>query len=245
MNDHELATTLANQAGKMLAEVRDSLFADGYTSWQVRTEGDMRSHHWLMDQLEQHRPDDAVLSEEGRDNRNRLGDGRVWIIDPLDGTHDFGHPGSGEWAVHVALVENGLPIAAAVSCPILEMDFNTGETELPQPLARDNPLVITSRSNASWAADAARAIDADLAACGSAGVKAMLVVSGQADVYVHGSGLYEWDVCAPAGVAEALGLDVLDLNGATHIYNKERPVCQGLVISRPEYTDAVVDSLRW
>jgi len=71
----------------------------------------------------------------------------------------------------------------------------------------------------------------------------MAVVEGTADVYVHPSGLYEWDVCAPAAVAVAAGLDVSDMNGSDLSYNKVRPVVPGLLISRPEFTSRVRASL--
>ena len=170
---------------------------------------------------------------------------RVWIIDPLDGTRDFCRPGSVEWAVHVALVEDGVPTAAAVSLPPSGGLYGTGISVVKQVAERDRPIVITSRSQWGEAEEVASAIGGVVRSCGSAGVKAMAVVSGSVDVYVHPSGLYEWDACAPAGVAMAAGLDVSGIDGSQLEFNKPRPVVPGLVISRPEYTDRVLGALRW
>lgn len=207
--------------------------------WLLRDEGDRRSHDLLVAELGRCRPGDIILSEEAVDDRRRLTAARTWIIDPLDGTQDYPYGDSIEWAVHVALVEGQEPTAAAVSVPGLDLVAGTGQAIAPLTAARTRPIVVSGRSNAYHAAAVADALDARLTACGSAGVKAMLVVTGEVDVYVHASGLYEWDVCAPAAVAAAAGLVVTDLAGLPIVYNKPQPVVRGLVISRPEYADTV------
>ena len=245
MEDHELAGLLAQEAGDVLLAVLDEGLAAGWTPWQLQDQGDRRAHEHLVTRLADLRPADAVLSEEGSDDPARLAADRVWIIDPLDGTRDFCRPGSVEWAVHVALVEDGVPTAAAVSLPSSGGLYGTGISVVKQVSERDRPIVITSRSQWGEAEEVASAIGGVVRSCGSAGVKAMAVVSGSADVYVHPSGLYEWDACAPAGVARAAGLDVSGIDGSQLEFNKPRPVVPGLVISRPEYTDRVLGALRW
>ena len=245
MGDDELAGLLAQEAGDVLLAVLDEGLAAGWTPWQLQDQGDRRAHEHLMARLAELRPDDAVLSEEGSDDLARLDADRVWIIDPLDGTRDFCRPGSVEWAVHVALVEDGLPTAAAVSLPPSGGLYGTGMSVVGRTPDRDRPVVITSRSQWGEAEEVASAIGGVVRSCGSAGVKAMAVVAGAVDVYVHPSGLYEWDVCAPAGVAMAAGLDVSGLDGSRLAFNKPRPVVPGLVVSRPEYTDRVLGALSW
>jgi|TARA_Y100000310_G_scaffold303947_1_gene342691 3'(2'), 5'-bisphosphate nucleotidase len=209
--------------------------------------GDRAAHDHLVNGLARMRPDDAVLSEEGDDDVRRLSAERVWILDPLDGSRDYGVPGSVEWAVHVALVVNGVPVAAAVDLPAVGRLYGT----LQEPVGggrnrqRDRPIVITSRSQWGEAEHVAAAIGGVVRSCGSAGVKAMAVVEGTADVYVHPSGLYEWDVCAPAAVAASAGLDVCGMDGSDLAYNKARPVVQGLLVTRPDYTSGVRSSLSW
>ncbi len=99
LDDHALAADLAERAGLLLLELR----AEGGDPAALRDAGDKSSHEFLMAELARERPGDAVLSEEGVDNKERLSADRVWIVDPLDGTREFGDPGRTDWAVHVAL----------------------------------------------------------------------------------------------------------------------------------------------
>jgi len=246
MDDHQLAGHLADLAGRALLTLRDDSIAEGVHEWTLRDRGDQLAHDLLVEALTEHRPDDAVLSEEGTDDRKRLGAPRTWIIDPLDGTHYYPYPDSSEWAVHVALVEGGIPTAGAVAWPSMGRLYGTGVSAISTPLATDRELVVVSgRSNTYYASEVAQALKARLTSCGSAGVKAALVVGGQADVYVHASGLYEWDACAPAAVAEAAGLVARELDGGHLEYNKSRPTVEGLVICRPELADTVFETLAW
>ncbi len=242
-DDHRLAADLAEKAGTALSVFRADAAERRLDAWDVRDGGDQLAHTLLVDELAQHRPSDIVMSEEGSDDPRRLEADRTWIIDPLDGTHDFPFPDSIEWAVHVALVQDQLPTAAAVAVPGLDQVFATDSGRFADRGDRNEPLVISGRSNGFLGAEVAEALGGQLTACGSSGVKAMLVVSGIVDVYVHGSGLWEWDVCAPAAVAAASGLVVSDLSGNEIRYNKSEPVVRGLVISRPEYADVTRQTL--
>lgn len=234
-DDHRLASALAETAGRALLDLRNQHHSGGFDPWTLRDQGDQLAHDVLVERLAQHRPDDIVLSEEGTEDRRRLEAERTWIIDPLDGTHDFPFRESFEWAVHVALVGAGRAVAAAVAVPGLDRMFATDVVTMGERRNDDVPLVVCGRSNVYYAAEVADAVGGKVTACGSSGVKAMLVVNGAADVYVHGSGLYEWDVCAPAAVAQAAGLVVTDIHGEEIRYNKPRPIVEGLVISRPEF----------
>src|SRR6201994_4524641 len=118
-DDHVLARDLAGQAGTRLLELR----AQGGDPDVLRKTGDRLSHEFLTAALADVRPGDVVLSEEGADNPARLTARRVWIVDPLDGTREFGEPGRTDWAVHVALWEraqagpSGQLAAGAVALP--------------------------------------------------------------------------------------------------------------------------------
>lgn len=240
-----MAATLASEAGEHLVALRDRLMQNGeWGGWWPEEQGDAEAHTLLMDALRTRRPADGVLSEEGHDDRRRLGHDRVWILDPLDGSSDFGR-GSDEWAVHVALTESGAGLAAAVSLPAVGMVFGTAMPPVVPAVERERLVIVTGRSRVhSDGIRVADALDADLITCGSAGVKAMLVVTGQADSYVHAGPLWEWDVCAPAIVAQAAGLRVTDAFGEPLIYNKNRAVAPGFVVSRPEIADRVLAALR-
>lgn len=239
-----MAATLASEAGEHLVALRDRLIRDGeWGGWWPEEQGDAEAHRLLVDGLRDLRPNDGVLSEEGHDDGHRLAHDRVWIVDPLDGSSDYGR-GSDEWAVHVALTESGSGRAAAVSLPAVGMVFSTAMPPRPAEIDRERPVVVTGRSRVRMdGMRVADALDADLITCGSAGVKAMLVVMGQADSYVHAGPLWEWDVCAPAIVAEAAGLRVSDAYGRPLEYNKPRAVVPGFVVSRPEIADQVLHAL--
>jgi 3'(2'), 5'-bisphosphate nucleotidase len=244
-SDHTVAARLATAAGELLVTLRAELVGGGAPYWQVMDEGDAASHHFLVRELAAIRPDDAVLSEEGRDSRARLSADRVWIIDPLDGTNEFGEPGRPDWAVHVALVSDGRPIAAAVALPAARRTYATEPAPPPPPAADGRRLrVVMSRSRAPHASVVvATALDAELVRLGSAGAKTMAVVTGDADVYVHAGGMYEWDSCAPTAVAAAAGLHVSRIDGSPLRYNRPDPWLPDLLVCRPELAAPVLEAL--
>jgi 3'(2'), 5'-bisphosphate nucleotidase len=207
--------------------------------------GDRSAHELIVRELAQAFPDDAVLSEEGLDHDDRLGAARTWIVDPLDGTREFSEPPRHDWAVHVALVSDERPIAGAVALPALGTTLSTAEPPVVPPRADGPPRLIVSRSRPPAAATiVARALGAELLAMGSAGAKAMAVVLGEADIYAHSGGQYEWDSCAPVAVAAAAGLHVSRIDGSPLRYNQPDPYLPDLLICRPEFADEVLAALR-
>jgi len=242
-SDHELARHGAVVAGRALMELRAEL---GFTNAKrLRDEGDRMSHQLLTALLAEQRPDDAVLSEEGIDDPARLGAHRVWIVDPLDGTREFGEDGRTDWAVHVALIEDGVPIAAAVSLPARDMVMSTSPVP-PQPRRAPGRIrLVVSRSHTPPEAVAvAQELDAELVYMGSAGAKTMAVVLGDADAYVHIGGQYEWDSAAPVGVALAAGLRATRVDGSPMRYNQASPWLPDQVVCRPELHERIVDAVR-
>lgn len=242
--DHVVAGTIAEEAGQLLVELRASRPAD-FDPKVLRDEGDRRSHELIMDRLAQLRPGDAVLSEEGRDDLDRLRHRRVWIIDPLDGTREFGEPPRQDWAVHVALCIDGAPVAGAVALPAQGRLFSTANppAELPPAVAR--PRIAASRSRApAVVAELAAALDADIVYMGSAGAKAMAIISGDVDVYVHAGGQYEWDSAAPVAVAMSAGLHCSRIDGSALLYNSPEPYLPDLLICRPELATRALAALR-
>jgi 3'(2'), 5'-bisphosphate nucleotidase len=225
-------------------QVREEMTARNASSWQVMDTGDIASHRFLVEQLRIARPDDAVLSEEGADDPRRATADRVWIVDPLDGTNEFGERGRHDWAVHVALWERGELTAAAVSLPALGAVFGTDPAPvLPTP-TRERPRLITSRNRAPYAAVlVADALDCDAVRLGSAGAKAMAVVLGEADIYVHDGGMYQWDSAAPAAVALAAGLHATRIDGSPLVYNERDAWLPDFLICRPELADPVLDAI--
>jgi 3'(2'), 5'-bisphosphate nucleotidase len=232
LSDARLAADLAEQAGSLLLALRH---ASGLTGKDLGKRGDTDSNALLLRELGAARPKDAVLSEESADSPERLTADRVWIIDPLDGTREYGMPGRDDWAVHVALWERGAGItAAAVAQPSIDGLYasDTVEAEL-RPRPRRKFLVSDSRPP-EFAPAVAEALGAVLAPMGSAGAKTMAVVRGQADAYLHAGGQWEWDSAAPVGVAVAAGLHASRIDGTPLEYNQEKPYLPDLLICRPE-----------
>ena len=242
-SDSRLAERLATEAGRLLVELRQSMWADGAHSSDVMDHGDLSSHQYIAHQLRLHRPGDAVLDEEAAEDRRRFTNDRVWIIDPLDGTREFGEPGRHDWAVHVALW------IAIISLQGLSPSRRSGWCSPPiQPLCstveRSRPRLVTSRSRAPYAAViVANALDCDAIRLGSAGAKAMAVVLGDADIYLHDGGMYQWDSAAPAAVALAAGLHASRIDGTPLVYNDRDPWLPDLLICRPELASSVLEAL--
>jgi 3'(2'), 5'-bisphosphate nucleotidase len=240
--DHALAAAIAEEAGSLLIELRTS--ADELGTTRLRDEGDARSHRLIAERLAAERPADAVLSEEGVDRRDRLDAQRVWVVDPLDGTREYGERGRTDWAVHVALAVDGVVAAGAVALPARELVLCTEPAPTP-PAGADGPLrVVTSRTRSPWAAAVvADALGAELMPLGSAGAKAMSVVLGEADAYAHAGGMYEWDSAAPVAVAAAAGLHVSRIDGSPLRYNRPDPWLPDLLVCRPELAAPCLEAL--
>ncbi|MFZ6004846.1 MAG: inositol monophosphatase family protein [Actinomycetota bacterium] len=242
--DHELAARAATEAGLLLLDIRASMEAQGEWPELIGDEGDRRAHDLIVELLARERPADAVLSEEGRDDLARLDARRVWIVDPLDGTREFGEPGRSDWAVHVALAIDGVAAAGAVALPARGMTLATEPAPAPPPRWDGPPRLVVSRSRPPYQASLIRqALDGELLPLGSAGAKAMAVVLGEADIYAHAGGQYEWDNAAPAAVAAAAGLHVSRLDGAPLAYNCRDPWLPDLLICRADLAEPVLKAL--
>lgn len=240
MNDAELAAHLAADAGRILLEVRESGRHHGKDLGRA---GDAEANAVLVAALRELRPDDGLLSEEEKDNPLRLNKNRVWIVDPVDGTREYGE-GRTDWAVHVALAVGGLAEIGAVALPGLGMVLRT---DRPQPLAQgaERPRMVVSRTRpAREAVAVCEAIGGELVPMGSAGAKAMAVVRGEAEIYLHTGGQYEWDSCAPVAVARAHGLHCSRVDGSPLVYNRADTYMPDLLICRPEWSARVLDEVR-
>jgi 3'(2'), 5'-bisphosphate nucleotidase len=240
-DDHLLAAWLATTAGELLLEVRK----EGLEGKELKDAGDLASHHLLMELIASARPGDAILSEEGRDDKARLGADRVWIIDPLDGTREFSEPPRDDWAVHVALWQGGDLVAGAVAQPGLGTTFHTGEPPVVPPRTSDRPRIAVSRTRPPAFVEAlAEEIGADLVPMGSAGAKVISVARDVTDAYVHAGGQYEWDSAAPVAVARAAGLFTSRVDGSPLEYNQDEVLLPDLIVCRPELADPIVAFVR-
>lgn len=242
--DHQLAARIATAAGRLLVDLRAQMVSDGRRAADLKAEGDARSHELLMAALAEAAPGDAVLSEEGAADPARLTADRVWIVDPLDGTREFSEPPRTDWAVHVALVIGGTAVAGAVALPALDLTLASDPPPLPPPPMAGPPRVIVSRTRPpAEALSLAEALGGELVEMGSAGAKAMAIIRGEADVYPHSGGQYEWDSAAPVAVAAAAGLHVSRIDGSPLVYNNDDPYLPDLLICRPELAERTLTIL--
>jgi 3'(2'), 5'-bisphosphate nucleotidase len=236
VNDTELARQIAEHAGRLLVDLRQSGLLEGKPLGKL---GDELSNRFIIESLRTHRPDDALLSEEEKDNAARLGASRVWIVDPLDGTREYGE-GRADWAVHVALAIDGVATIGAVSLPGLPLTLASDDA-LARPRHHGKPRLVVSRTRpAAEATTVAEALGAELVPMGSAGAKIMAVVRGEADIYVHSGGQYEWDSCAPVAVAAAYGLHVSRADGSPLVYNQRNTYMPDLLVCATELAGRVI-----
>ena len=241
-DDHRLARDLAARVGQRLLGLR----AQGGDPDMLRKAGDRLSHDFLTAELAARRPGDVVLSEEGADNPARLAARRVWIVDPLDGTREFGEPGRTDWAVHVALWQDGDLTAGAVALPAQGAVLSTAE---PPPPPHDGApgriRIVVSRSRPPrFVRNISGLIDAELVPLGSAGAKVAAVVNGEVDAYVHGGGFYEWDTAAPVAVARAAGLHASRIDGSALAYNQADLLMPDILVCRPAVAGTLLQAIR-
>jgi 3'(2'), 5'-bisphosphate nucleotidase len=240
MTDAELARAIAGEAGDLLRRIRDEGREEGKA---LGERGDREANALILARLCAERPDDAILSEEAKDDRTRCAARRVWIVDPLDGTREYSERRD-DWAVHIGLAIDGAPALGAVAVPDRGEVFVSGAVASPEP-QRERPVMVVSRTRApEIAIRVAEAIGADLAPMGSAGAKTMAVVDGRADIYLHAGGQYEWDNCAPAAVALAAGLHASRIDGSPLVYNRENPLLPDVLVCRREWAGRVLENIR-
>jgi len=236
MTDGELAARLAFEAGQILLNVSRSGLLFGKA---LGNAGDATANQFLCHAIRQARPDDGLLSEESKDTEERLSKERVWIIDPVDGTREYGETRS-DWAVHIGLSIGGEPQLGAVSLPGKNLVLRSDQPlKLPDP--RSPLRMVVSRTRpAAEAVSVAKTLNAELVPMGSAGAKAMAVVLGEADVYLHSGGQYEWDNCAPAAVALAHGLHCSRIDGSPLVYNQANVSLPDLLICHKQHAERIL-----
>jgi 3'(2'), 5'-bisphosphate nucleotidase len=239
VNDAELAAELADEVGRILIELRAGGELEGKALGQ---EGDRLANSYLMERLGAERPNDGVLSEESRDTLERLFKSRVWIVDPLDGTREYGEERP-DWAVHVGLAVDGVAQVGAVALPGLGLVLRSDKA-MPPGIHDGVPRMLVSRTRpAAEALAVAERLGCKLVPMGSAGAKAMAVVLGQAEIYLHSGGQYEWDNCAPVAVARAHGLHCSRIDGSALVYNNKDTYLPDLLICRPEWAEPLLETV--
>lgn len=250
LTDAELAADLATDAGKLLLQVRAEIGFD--QPWTLGEAGDRQANSLLLRRLQAERPGDAVLSEEAHDDLARLKSDRVWIIDPLDGTREFSTPGRDDWAVHIALwrrSSNGQPeiTDAAVALPARGNVVYRTDTVTSGAAPAGVPGTLRIAVSATRPPAVLHRIRQTLAiqpvSIGSAGAKAMAVIDGYVDAYLHAGGQWEWDSAAPAGVMLAAGMHASRLDGSPLRYNQLDPYLPDLLMCRAEVAPILLGAI--
>lgn len=238
MSDAALAAHLAEVAGRILVEVRES---GVFSAKALGKAGDQTANQFLCHALREVRSEDGLLSEEEKDNDDRLAQSRVWIVDPVDGTREYGEARA-DWAVHVGLAIDGAPVIGAVALPGFEggVVLRTDAPRVVPPAPEKLRMVVSRTRPAAEAVAIAEKLDAELVPMGSAGAKAMAIILGQADIYLHSGGQYEWDSMAPAAVALAHGLHASRIDGSPLVYNQRDVYLPDLLICRQEHAEMVL-----
>jgi 3'(2'), 5'-bisphosphate nucleotidase len=248
VTDAALAAAVAQETGELLLRVREEV---GYFDpYELGDAGDAIANKLILARLHEERPHDAVLSEEAADDLSRVDADRVWIVDPVDGTWEFSKRGHVDWAVHIALWQrsggsDGAITDAAVALPATGEVFRSDTVTAPPP-REDGPIVIATSANRPppilwWLR---KHLDVQLVGIGSAGAKAMAVVRGDVDAYVHAGGQWEWDSAAPAGVVLAAGLHASRIDGTPLVYNRRDPYLPDFVMCRPEFARVLLDTIQ-
>ena len=237
MNDTELARQIAESAGRLLIDLRQSGLFEGQA---LGAQGDQLANTFIMQALRAHRPGDAILSEEERDSAARLAARRVWIVDPLDGTREYGEARA-DWAVHVALAVDGVAALGAVALPGLPLTLSSDEALVRPRHSGKLRLVVSRTRPAAEAVVVAEALGAELIPMGSAGAKIMAVVRGEADIYLHSGGQYEWDSCAPVAVAKAAGLHASRMDGSALRYNQANAYMPDLLVCLQAHAERILE----
>jgi 3'(2'), 5'-bisphosphate nucleotidase len=248
VTDAALAAEIAQEAGELLLTVRDEI--GYYDPYELGDAGDAIANKLILARLRAARPDDKILSEEAADDLSRVDADRVWIVDPVDGTWEFSKRGHVDWAVHIALWQrsggpDGAITDAVVGLPAVG-EVHRSDTVTPPPPRDDGPIRIATSANRPppivwWLREH---LDVRLIGIGSAGAKAMAVVRGDVDAYIHAGGQWEWDSAAPAGVVQAAGLHASRIDGSPLLYNRRDPYLPDLLMCRPELADALLDAIR-
>jgi 3'(2'), 5'-bisphosphate nucleotidase len=238
VTDAGFASWLASRAGELLLSLRAERGYDDPR--ELRDAGDKSSHELIVAELARWRPADAVLSEEAaQDDPRRLEADRVWIVDPLDGTREYGEPDRTDWAVHIGLwCRKPSPRlgCGAIALPAQHRVLSTAAAPAYPPMVEGRRILLAaSRTRPpAFLADVAAALDAELVPMGSAGAKIAAVIEGEVDGYVHAGGQYEWDSAAPVAVALATGLHASRLDGSPLEYNRGDPRLPDLVVCRKD-----------
>ncbi len=221
------------------------------------TQADIEANNYITSEIKKHFPNDGILAEETVDNKQRLQKKRVWIIDPLDGTHHF-LKNKTEFSISIGLVNNVFPILGVIYKPIGDELYyaEKGKGAFLEQQGRTTKLHVTSETAipklkiTSSKATAQEIIKGFLKENpfkllefrGSTCYKFCLAAKGEYDAYIRDHlQINEWDVCAGTIILQEAGGKVTDLECKPLIFNNESPLFRGIIASNKVSHDALLD----
>jgi 3'(2'), 5'-bisphosphate nucleotidase len=258
----EVAAVVAREAAELVRGYhRTGITVDLKPGNEPVTEADRAASALIVRRLGEHFPDDVVLSEEVPDTGARLGERRVWMVDPIDGTSDFIQGDEG-FVVMIGLAVDGRPVVGSVAHPLTRKVYGgiVGHVAWVEDAARAKTLLRTSaisappgirlvaskthRTKRIDRIKRALAIDDEINV-GSVGLKIGLVSDAVRDLYIYTGGRTKiWDTCGPEAILRAAGGKMTDVDGAPLVYDREDLYNRrGIVASNGPLHDFVIRTL--
>ncbi len=236
----KLAKELAIQAGEKILEIYNTDFAVEYKSdASPLTLADTRSNEIIVNALANKFPEVAILTEEAKDDKSRLGNDWCFIIDPLDGTKEF-IKRNGEFTVNIALAHEHKPVMGVIYVPALDELYYAAENQgaffmknhsEPRKITvskrADNLRLVKSRSHPSKQLEELIAKNADRISeqkVAGSSLKGCLIAKGEAEIYYRFGHTMEWDTCAMHCIVEQAGGIFRQLDDSPLLYNREIPL---------------------
>jgi myo-inositol-1(or 4)-monophosphatase len=233
--EHELSVAL--EAARMAGAILRRHYDEGTDSWEKSADNpvtlaDLEADRAIAASLNEAFPEDAVLSEETIREDSRLEKSRVWIVDPMDGTKEFTKR-IPEFAVSIALTEDGEPVVAVIHNPAAEVTvwaslgggtFRDDERVTVSPCDKlADAVVIASRTEISREQFAPyEGWFKALRPVGSIAWKLACIACGDGDLNISVAPKNEWDVCAGDLLVREAGGVYVDFAGATRRYNQPK-----------------------
>lgn len=248
-NEVTVLLTAMREAGDIILAIqRESMQIERKANNDLVTAADFQANEVLKTALMGHFPADGWLSEESVDDESRLTKQRVWIVDPIDGTIEYAH-GIPEYAVSVALVEQGDPILAAVYNPVTQELFhavkgkgawlNDTAIHCNAAASRERLCLLASRSEDKRGEWDRFKQQHQVKIVGSIAYKLALVAAGKADATFSLGPKSEWDIAAGVLLVNEAGGVAVNQRRQAFIFNQRNVLVDGIVGSAGDVVDDV------
>jgi myo-inositol-1(or 4)-monophosphatase len=252
------ALDLADRAGVVLMDHYERLEQIDYKSARdVVTEADHLSEALILDAIRETFPADAILAEETGEHKAKAGEaptsgrGRVWIVDPLDGTVNYAN-GLPVFCVSIGLVVDGVPTVGVILDPTRTEVFAAtvdgpailnGRPVRASEKDKLSDYVISMSLNGRTAPSRGRNVRKAIRISrnmGSAALALAYVANGRFDAFIQQGGLSSWDVAAAGLIAERGGASVTSMSGGPWFDVASGPKSIGILAAPPVHHDGLL-----